>query len=141
MPREPHAVPINQTTLSAARRRHRRRLSTEPTATKVRYDVRRDAVVIEMKSGASLIVPRRLMQGLSEGTPAQLRDVDIGGGGTEIYWGDLDAAFTIMNLLGGIYGSKHWMAEIGRAHSKPPGPKAKAQESRGRSPAHTIRRG
>jgi hypothetical protein len=97
-----------------ARRRHRQRVAQEPLAVAVLYDGRRDAIVIETSTGATLIIPRRLMQGLEHGTPAQLRAVEIGNDGTELYWPRLDAAFTMMNLLAGVYGSRRWMSGIAR---------------------------
>jgi hypothetical protein len=59
----------------------------EPLATSVRYDRVGDTIVIEINNGAAL---------------------------TWIEFEDLDAQFTIMSLLMGVYGGKQWMAEHGQ---------------------------
>lgn len=114
MPSPARAVAFTESEIKTARRRHRERIASEPLAAAVRYDGRRDAIIVEMNNGASLVIPRPLMQGLEDATPAQLRQGEIGNDGTELYWPKLDAAFTIVSLLSGVYGSKRWMSEIGR---------------------------
>ncbi len=108
--------------LEAAYRRYEERLRTEPLATDVRYDGVGDTVIIEMNNGAALVIPRRLMQGLSEATPEQLRRGDIAGSGTCLEWRDVDADFEVISLLRGIYGGKRWMSELARhagSHTSP----------------------
>ena len=100
--------------LKAAYRRREERLRTEPLATDVRYDRVGDTVIIEMNNGAALVIPRRLMQGLSEATPAQLRRGAIVGSGTCLEWRDVDADFEVVSLLSGVYGGKRWMSELAR---------------------------
>lgn len=97
------AFPVTDVVMEAARRRHRDRLATEPKAVLVRFDSRRNTIVIEMRNGAALVIPRALLQGLGEATAAQLRQVEIGNDGLELYWPELDAAFTLMSLLAGVY--------------------------------------
>jgi hypothetical protein len=100
--------------IDAAYQRYEERLATEPLAVSVRYLPSRDVVVIEMNNGASLVIPRRLLQGLSEASQAHLRHATIAASGTCLRWPDLDADFTIMGLLHGIYGGKKWMSELAR---------------------------
>ncbi len=100
--------------IASAYRRRDRRLAGGPLATSVRYLPARDAVLIEMNNRAALIIPRRLLQGLSDASPAQLRRAQIVGHGTAVSWPDVDADFTIMSLLHGVYGGKRWMSEIAR---------------------------
>jgi hypothetical protein len=71
-----------------------------------------------MNNGASLIVPRQLLQGLGDASSMQLRNACISGRGTAISWPDLDADFTIMSLLHGLYGGKKWMSELARQAGK-----------------------
>jgi hypothetical protein len=123
------AMTISDAEIEAARRRYDERLRTEPLATSVRYDEPTDKVVIEINNGATLIVPRLLMQGLTEATVAQLRRGDIAGHGTCLEWRDVDADFTIISLLGGVFGGKRWMAELARRAGSTPSP-AKAAAAR-----------
>jgi hypothetical protein len=100
--------------IDAAFRRRDRRLAKEPLAISVRYILARDSVVVEMNNGACLVIPRQLLQGLSDASPLQLRNAYVSGRGTSLSWPDLDADFTIMSLLHGIYGGKKWMSELAR---------------------------
>lgn len=105
---------VTNVEIDAAFRRRDQRLSREPLATSVRYAQTRDSIIVEMNNGASLIVPRRLLQGLGDASPSALRNARISGRGTSLSWPDLDADFTIMSLLHGVYGGKHWMSELAR---------------------------
>jgi hypothetical protein len=100
--------------IAAAFRRRSKRLSREPLAISVRYIAARNSVVIEMNNGASLIIPRQLLQGLGDASLPELRNACVSGRGTYISWPDLDADFTIMSLLHGVYGGKKWMSELAR---------------------------
>jgi len=115
--------------IDAAFRRRDQRLATEPLAVSVRYIPTRNSVVIEMDNGASLVIPRRLLQGLSDGSPAQLRNACVTGAGTSLSWPDLDADFTIVSLLHGVYGGKKWMSELAR-HAGAATSEAKAKAAR-----------
>jgi hypothetical protein len=122
-------IAVSDAEIDAAYRRYEERLRTEPLATSVRYDEAADTVVIEINNGATLIVPRMLMQGLTDATVAQLRRGDIAGHGTALEWRDVDADFTIISLLGGVFGGKRWMAELARRAGSTPSP-AKAAAAR-----------
>ena len=100
--------------IDAAFRRRDRRLATEPLAISVRYIPTRNSVVAEMNNGASLVIPKQLLQGLSDASPSQLRNAIVSGRGTTLSWPDLDADFTIMSLLHGVYGGKKWTSELAR---------------------------
>ena len=100
--------------LEAARHRYEERLRTEPLAIDVRYDGVGDTIVIEMNNGAALVIPRRLMYGLSDATPEQLRRGDIAADGTCLEWRDIDADFEIIVLLADLFGGSRWMSELAR---------------------------
>jgi hypothetical protein len=105
---------LSNANIEAAFRRQDERLAREPLATKVRYLPSRDMVLIEMNNGASLRIPRRLLQGLNDAAPAELRHASIAEQGTVVSWPELDADFTIMSLLHGVYGGRRWMSELAR---------------------------
>ncbi|HEY1883231.1 MAG TPA: DUF2442 domain-containing protein [Candidatus Cybelea sp.] len=106
--------PLTNVQIDAAYRRREKRLRAEPLATSVRFLPSRGAVLIEMNNGAALIIPRRLLQGLRAASPAQLRRARIDAKGTVVSWPELDADFTIVSLLHGVYGGKRWMSELAR---------------------------
>jgi len=98
-------------------------------ATGVRYDRVGDTIVIEMNDGAALVVPRRFMQGLENASVEQLQQGAITGKGTALAWPELNADFTILSLLRGVFGGKHWMSELAR-HAGSATSKAKATAAR-----------
>jgi hypothetical protein len=115
--------------IDTAYRRREKRLYKEPLATAVRYMPSRDTVVVEMNNGAALVIPRHLLQGLANGSPAQLRIACVAARGTAVSWPELDADFTIVSLLHGIYGGKRWMSELAR-HAGAAKSEAKAKAAR-----------
>jgi len=114
MTHESQGSPVTDEEIERARLRRDEQLATEPLATSVRYDRVGDMIAIEINNGAALTIPRRLLQGLTDATEEQLQHGAVRGHGTWIEFEDLDAQFTIMSLLMGVYGGKHWMAEHGR---------------------------
>lgn len=100
--------------IEAAYLSYEERLRTEPLAIDVRYDGVGDTIIIEMNNGAALVIPRRLMQGLQDATPEQLRRGAIWASGTCLEWDDVDAQFEVIALLQGVYGGRRWMSELAR---------------------------
>lgn len=88
--------------------------ATKPQAEAVHYDRDNDLIVIQLKNGAIFSFPPKLAQGLEAATPEQLADVWIPPSGSSVHWESLDADFGIPELLAGIFGTKSWMAELGR---------------------------
>ena len=111
---KPRAISLTKRAYEAARRRHEKRIATEPLAIAVRYTPARDSVIVDINNGSSIVIPRRLMQGLQNATLAQLRDAYVMDGGTYVSFEDVDAQFTVLGLLSGVFGSPRWMAELGR---------------------------
>jgi hypothetical protein len=88
-----------------------------PTARRVveaAYDTGADAIMLRFESGVRMEIPRKMLQGLSAATPAQLREIQIAGRGTGVYWPRLDVAHNVPGLLDGVFGTREWMREIGR---------------------------
>jgi Protein of unknown function (DUF2442) len=121
--------PLTNAQIDAAFRRRERRLTREPLATSVRYVPTRDSVVVQMNNEASLIIPRRLLQGLGDASVSELRNACVSGRGTSVSWPALDADFTIVSLLHGVYGGKKWMSELAR-HAGKATSEAKAKAAR-----------
>ncbi|VXD20407.1 conserved hypothetical protein [Planktothrix serta PCC 8927] len=103
--------------------------ATEPRAISVKYDQDQDLIVIHLKNGSIFSFPPRLAQGLAEATPEQLADFWIPPSGKSIHWDSLDVDFGIPELVRGIFGTKSWMAELGRKDGQSTS-KAKSEAAR-----------
>src|SRR6266850_1693174 len=86
----------------------------EPRAKSARYDRRTNRVVVELRNGASFIFPAELAEGLAGASPKDLAEVRITPSGAGLRWPNLDADFSLPNLLAGEFGSKSWMAKLER---------------------------
>ena len=106
----------------------------EPRAKSARYDRRTIRIVVELRNGATFIFPAELAQGLAGASAKDLAEVKITPSGAGLRWPNLDADFSLPNLLAGEFGSKSWMAKMARNGevSKDETPKA---QSRRRSKA------
>ncbi|HBE17679.1 MAG TPA: DUF2442 domain-containing protein [Cyanobacteria bacterium UBA11149] len=92
--------------------------ATEPRAESVSYDESDNLIIIKLKNGAIFSFPPRLAQGLESASPEQLADVWLPPSGSSIHWESLDVDFSIPELVAGIFGTKAWMAELGRKGGK-----------------------
>jgi hypothetical protein len=108
------AQTLTDDAIEAARARGHQELASGPIAVEAAYDPARDRVVVELDTGFSLGIPRRVLEGLSVASPEQLQRVEILGPGTAIAWNEPDVGFTIAGLVQGLFSSEHWMAELGR---------------------------
>lgn len=88
--------------------------ASEPRARTARYDKRSGRVVIELTNGCAFAFPAVLGQGLTGATAEQLAAVEVMPGGFGLRWEELDADLAVPSLVAGIFGSKRWMAELGR---------------------------
>jgi hypothetical protein len=102
---------------------------TEPRAISVKYNQDQDLIIIYLKNGSIFSFPPRLAQGLADATPEQLADVWMPASGESIHWDSLDVDFGIPELVMGIFGTKSWMAELGRKGGQATS-KAKSEASR-----------
>jgi hypothetical protein len=88
--------------------------ATEPRAESVHYDESNNLIIIKLKNGAIFSFPPRLAQGLEGASPEQLADVWLPPSGSSIHWESLDVDLGIPEVVAGIFGTKSWMAELGR---------------------------
>ena len=102
---------------------------TEPRAVKAWYAADSERVFIELTNGVMMGFPYQLLQGLANGTPEQLAEVEIMPTGSALHWESLDADLGVAQLVLGLFGSKAWMTELGR-HGGKSKSEAKAQASR-----------
>jgi hypothetical protein len=87
----------------------------EPRAVKAWYAADSERVFIELTNGVVMGFPYRLLQGLANGTPEQLAEVEIVPTGSALHWESLDADLGVSQLVSGVFGSKTWMTELGRS--------------------------
>jgi hypothetical protein len=83
-------------------------------AVRATYVGAEDSIAIDFSDGVQLRIPRRLVQGLERATAEQLGQIRIEGPGTGLVWPALGVAHYIPGLAAGIFGTRRWMAEMGR---------------------------
>ena len=71
-------------------------------------------LILELNDGRRRAIPVEDIQGLERATKAQIAGVEITGSGTGLRWPALDLDHYVPGLLRDIYGTRQWMAEIGR---------------------------
>ena len=95
-------------------KRGERRLQAEPRAESAYYDTRHGRVVIELTNGCVFMFPVHLAQGLRKASARELGEIEVMAHGVALRWPKLDADFTVAGLVSGIFGTRAWMAELGR---------------------------
>ncbi len=92
-------------------------LEGEPRVVSVEYrpGAGLDLLILKLSDGRREIIPREDLQGLENATREQVAQVEILGKGTGLHWPELDVDHYVPGLLKHIYGTKRWMAEIGRS--------------------------
>ncbi len=84
-----------------------------PKALAAAYKPKDDAIVIRFASGIQVILPRKRLQGLQGAGPRGLSRLELIGG-EMLHWESLDVDHYIPSLLEGVFGTRRWMAEVGR---------------------------
>lgn len=91
-------------------------LRNEPRVTKVEYRPGRglNLLVLHLSDGHRRLIPVEDVQGLQSATRQEIGAVEILGQGTGLHWPALDLDLYVPSLLRNIYGTRRWMAEMGR---------------------------
>jgi Protein of unknown function (DUF2442) len=92
-------------------------LQNEPRVTQVKYrpGPGLDLLILKLSDGQWQLIPREDLEGLQGATREQIAQVKILGNGTGLHWPALNLDHYVPSLLRHIYGTKRWMAEIGRS--------------------------
>jgi Protein of unknown function (DUF2442) len=114
----------------AALVRGNQKLRNEPRAVSARYDAKSGRIIVDLTSGATFAFPPALVEGLCDGTPAQLAEVQVQGCGFGLHWPSLDEDYTVPGLMNGIFGTARWMAQ--RAGSATSAKKAASSRENGK---------
>jgi hypothetical protein len=101
----------------------------EPIAESVRYIPADDSYVLNLNNGEQLVLQREKLEGLQHATEAQLANFEVDMLSTALRWPDLDVDLYIPALRKGVFGTKKWMSELGRAGGRAT-TAAKAQAAR-----------
>jgi hypothetical protein len=76
------------------------------------YSQKTDSLRLVFDDGAFYVVPRLLIQGLSNAEGKALECIEILDGGTGVLWPSLDVAHYVPAMLAGVYGSEKWMTGL-----------------------------
>lgn len=92
-------------------------LQGEPRVTDVEYkpEPGLDLLILKLNDGRRHMIPREDIEGLQSARKDQITKMEILGNGTGIHWPDLDLDLYVPALLRRVYGTKRWMAQIGRS--------------------------
>lgn len=100
--------------MARARRAAKVAAANEPRVESARYDAESARIVIDLSNGATFMVPVALLEGLAQASTADLSEMRVTPSRAGLHWEKLDADFSVPALLKGIFGTKTWMAELGR---------------------------
>lgn len=87
---------------------------TEPRVEGVKYIPSERKFVLDLRNGTTFIFPADLVQGLKGAPDSLLEKVAITPSHEGLDWEELDVQVGVPSLMMGIFGTKAWMAEIGR---------------------------
>lgn len=83
-------------------------------ATEAKYVPSLDVLVLQLTNGTRAVLPREQLQGLQEGSRREIGHFKLVGGGSGLYWPELDVDLSVEGLVNGIYGTRQWMSTLGR---------------------------
>jgi Protein of unknown function (DUF2442) len=113
--------------------------ASTPAATFARFDRKSGNIIVTLSSGVGIFFSPKDAQGLEDGTPAQLSEIEISPSGFGLHFPRLDADLYVPAILEGFLGSRKWMAARlgaagGSSRSKPKAAAARANGSLGGRP-------
>lgn len=88
--------------------------ASEPRAKTAVFDFEKNHITIHLTNGASFSFHPSLAEGLAEASPEDLAEVEVTPSGEGLHWEKLDIDFSIPALLMGVFGSKTWVAGLGK---------------------------
>ena len=86
----------------------------EPRATAAYYEQGSHRIVVELSNGADFRFSPSSVQELVGASPDELAQVEVSPSGRTLRWQRLDADLSLPGLMAGIFGTKSWMAHLGR---------------------------
>lgn len=86
--------------------RGKQRAKTENRAVSLAYDRKRELLVIGLRNGVLVSIPRSHMKALKDATPAKIENMQLIGWGSELFWPDLDDGLDLMWFIEHVVGFK-----------------------------------
>ena len=83
-------------------------------AVSAEYDRSRELLLVKLKSGQWLAIPREDLQDLADADPDKVSKVELEMLGMALHWEELDVDFRVDGLRQGSYGNEHWMKQLER---------------------------
>jgi hypothetical protein len=84
----------------------------------VEHDERLNVLVIKISNGRRLVLPVEEIEDISGATHEQLSNYELIGPATGIEFPAIDVGLSLEALMAGWYGTKRWMAELGKTREK-----------------------
>lgn len=93
-----------------------RHIEDEPRVVSIEYrpGAGLDLLILKLSDGHRQIIAREDLEGLQNATKDQIGRIEIIGHGTGLHWPELNLDYYVPALLRNTYGTKRWMAAIGR---------------------------
>lgn len=86
----------------------------DPAAETVEHIPALNLLIVGLSNRRRLVLPIEDLQGLGKATHEQLSNYELLGRGTGISFPALDVDLYVPALIEGVYGSRRWMADLGR---------------------------
>jgi hypothetical protein len=115
---EPANVVTTDAEIDEAIKRAREFSKYDRRLLKAAYSRKTDSLRMVLDDGVTCTIPRRLIQGLADAEPGDLKRIQILGDGTGLLWPALDVAHYVPALLRGVYGSEKWMTTVSEQKRK-----------------------
>jgi hypothetical protein len=84
--------------------------ASTPAATSAYFDRKSGNIIVKLSTGIGIFFSPKDAQGLEDGTPAQLSQIEITPSGFGLHFPKLDADLYVPAILEGFLGSRKWMA-------------------------------
>ena len=123
-------VKLTDEQIDAAEERGRHVLGEDLRARAASFDAANGRVVVELENGCAYVFPPALVEDLHDAATVDLAMIEVDGLGLNLHWPRLDVDLSVPALVGGIFGTRRWMASqfarIGGSATSP----AKARAAR-----------
>lgn len=100
---EPARIDVSEAEIEAAIRDARLFERFDRRVELASYSEGTDSIVLHLQNGVTHRVPRKLLQGLANADSESLKDIELLGRGTGLYWPALDVTHSVTGLLAGVY--------------------------------------
>lgn len=129
MNRKTHRIRVSERDIDQALEQARRFEPMDARVVRAEYHAASDMLNLYFSDGLIVSIPRKHLQGLESAGRTELANVQIIGNGTGLHWPMLDVDHYVLGLLQHRFGTKRWVAAIGKKGGLVRS-RAKAQASR-----------